>query len=683
MKMKKSTLSRRDFLKLSAVALGGAPLAFAKGEQFVELTATAVPQSTAPTPPVLLAGEFADTILLNGNLITMDAANPSAQALAIKGSQILEVGTNETINALAGSGTQVIDLGGKTVTPGLIDAHNHLQVWGTLLNDFTALVPPQVRSLDDLLARLSEAIAQAPAGEWVQGYFWNVNPLPNRHHLDPISPNNPIWLMQQGGHFGSTNSLGLSIAGITAETPDPDGGVIERDQNGEPTGILYNHRAMDLVRIYAPQPSPERVMENIHLAEDLMVALGVTSYHDCNARFSAIEGYLEAGREKSLIMRGQVFYTLEWPADLQRALNEIQHYADDFMRFAGYKLLIDGQLPTWYTHEPHPGIRWNMPTWDPAVFKQTIRQLHDSGLQIAVHCGGDAAFDLVLDAYEEAMNANPRSDPRHRIEHGTLTKPESTQRAANLGVQISTQPQFIGFSRHLVDNLGEERAGRIMVTREWLDAGINVALGSDTPTSPWQKPQVTLLGAINRIDGNGQPFHPEQALTIQEALHAHTMGSAHAAFEENTKGSLTPGKLADLVVWSGNFYAVADPMDLVNIDPELSMIGGKVVHQVTSVEEIGSPKPSVLTLEQNYPNPFNPNTTISYRLSAMKDVELTIYNTNGQKVRTLVNKRLGAGDYTIRWDGRNDSGSEVSSGVYLYRLRTGDFVQTKKMLLVR
>jgi predicted amidohydrolase YtcJ len=280
--------------------------------------------------------------------------------------------------------------------------------------------------------------------------------MPSRYDLDTVSPNNPIFLMQQGGHFGIANSLALQISNITAETENPSGGVIQRDDSGEPTGKLYNHRAMDMVRIHAPQPDSAQTIKNIQFAEDLMSAFGVTSYHDCNARFSAVQGYLQTGQEQSLMLRGQVFYTLEWPGDLQRALNEIQDNPTEFMRFAGYKFLIDGQLPTWYTHEPHPGISWQMTTWEPKMFKKAIRQLHDTGLQVAVHCGGDASFDLVLDAYEEAMNANPRPDPRHRIEHGTLTKPESTQRAADLGVQISAQPQFINFSRNLPELLGHE-----------------------------------------------------------------------------------------------------------------------------------------------------------------------------------------------------------------------------------
>ena len=571
-------LSRREFLKWGALSLGGSMLACGRAENLVEITATAVPQVATSTSPVRTVGEFADTILVNGNLITIDGANPSAHALAIKSDQILQVGSDEAIRALAGEATQIIDMGGKSVTPGLIDAHNHLQVWGSLLNVYEPLLPPEVRSLDDMLAKLSTAVEKLPEGEWMQGYFWSVNPLPTRYDIDSVAPNNPIFLMQQGGHYAIANSLALQISGITAETENPEGGVIQRDDNGEPNGRLYNHRAMDLVRIHAPQPDSAMTIKNIQFAEEFMAAFGVTSYHDCNARLSAVQGYLQAGREQSLMLRGQVFYTLEWPGDLERALNEIQHDPDAFMRFAGYKFLIDGQLPTWYTHEPHPGISWNMTTWDQKMFKKAIRQLHDTGLQVAVHCGGDASFDLVLDAYEEAMNVNPRPDPRHRIEHGTLTKPESTQRAADLGVQISTQPQFIGFSKNMPELLGDERAGRIMVTREWLDAGINVALGSDTPTSPWQDPQHTLRGAVRRIDGNGDPYHPEQELTIQEALYAHTMGSAHAAFEDNTKGSLTPGKLADLVVWSDDFYSV-DVEDIINIKAEMTMIGGQFVHQ--------------------------------------------------------------------------------------------------------
>ena len=437
---------------------------------------------------------------------------------------------------------------------------------------------PEGRGPDDLVAKLKATVAQTQPGEWIQGYFFTIDPPPTRAQLDPVSPNNPVWLEQQGGHYASANSAAMKIAGITAQTKNPEGGIIVRDDKGNPTGAFYNHRAMDLVRAYMPQPTPQDIAASLKAAEMKMAEVGVTTFHDCNVRFNAIQGYLEAGHANAMTLRSQIFYTLEWPADLDRALNQVERIDGEYMRFAGYKFLIDGQFPTWYTHEPHEGISWNMPTWNPNQFKQTVKALHDSGLQISVHCGGDAASDLVLDAYETAMKANPRPDPRHRIEHGTLTSKEMPKRAADLGVVVSTQPQFVRIAGNLPEKLGAERAKRVMVTRDWMNAGVKLALGSDTPTSPWQAPSVTLAQSVLRLDQYDKPFNPEQALTIQEALRAHTMGSAYAAFEENVKGSLEPGKMADLSVWSDNIYSIK-PVEILQTKIEMTMVSGKVVYQ--------------------------------------------------------------------------------------------------------
>lgn len=576
---RKHDLTRRDFIKLSAMTVGGVLIAGCRREDRVGVTATPVaaprPAVTLTPVPALPPGTVADTILFNGNIITMDRADTLTQAIAIKDGLILRTGANDAIRALAGQNTKTTDLRGKTVTPGLIDAHNHLEVWGTQ-NLKVSLIPPEVKTLDDLLAKLKKVIAQTKSGEWIQGYFWDLD-LPTRAQLDPISPDTPLWLEQQGGHFGSANGAALKIAGITAQTKNPDGGIIERDKQGNPTGVFYNHRAMDLVRAHIPQPTPKQIADNLKASEMKMAEVGVTTFHDCNNRLNTIQSYLEVGRAKGMTLRSQLFYTLEWPADLDRAL-KMERINDEYMRFAGYKFLIDGQFPTWYTHEPHEGISWNMPTWNPDEFKKTIKTLHDTGLQIAVHCGGDAASDLVLDAYEAAMKANPRKDPRHRIEHGTLTSKDMPKRAADLGVVISTQPQFVRVMGNLPGKLGAERAKRVIVTRDWLNAGVKLALGSDTPTSPWYSPNVTLAEAVLRYDQNDKPLNPEQSLTIQEALRVHTMGSAYAAFEENVKGSLEPGKMADLSVWSDNLYSIK-PADILQAKIEMTMVGGKVVYQ--------------------------------------------------------------------------------------------------------
>jgi hypothetical protein len=280
-----------------------------------------------------------------------------------------------------------------------------------------------------------------------------------------------------------------------------------------------------------------------------------------------------------MYLRGAVYYTLEWPADLDRALNQVERYEDAFMRMAGFKFLIDGQAPTAYCHQPHNGVRWDMPTWEPHSFKQAVRALHDTGLQICVHCIGDAAVDLTLDAYEEAMNANPRPDPRHRIEHCILTTPQATQRIKDLGVVVSTQPQFIRMGAdYWATIFSPERTRRAIVTREWLDAGVRLALGSDSPTTPWYTPVMTLAGAVYRISPSNKVFEPGQCLTIQEALRAHTMGSAYAAHEEAIKGSIEPGKLADLVVWHTDPYSATTPRQMAQLSFDMTIVGGKVVY---------------------------------------------------------------------------------------------------------
>ena len=544
-------VTRRQFLAGAGAALAGTALACGR-ERNVATTVpalTPVPTSVPTVPPIVPTAPLekaADLVLLNGKIITVDSADTIAQAVAVRRGLIQAVGTNDEVAGLVGEATRVADLGGKPVTPGLIDAHNHFQVMGLMNGYYVPLLPPEVVTVQDLQARLTEAVAQTAEGEWVKGYFMFIQGvgLPTRHDLDAVSPNHPIWILQQGGHYGSANSLALEIAGITADTPDPVGGLIGRDPNGEPDGIFYNHRAMDLLRQHVPRYTQEMVQENILSTQPLFAACGVTSFQDNNVRGTdTVATYLDVGKRGGMYLRGAVYYTLEWPGDLDRALYEMEHYEDEFMRFAGFKFLLDGQLTMAYCHEPHNGERWDMPTWNPQTYKDAVRALHDTGLQICVHCAGDAAVDLTLDAFEEAMNGNPRPDPRHRIEHAVITKPESTQRMRELGVVVSTQPQFIRLGGDgYADLFGEERARRAIVTREWLDAGVTVALGSDSPSTPWYTPQVTLFGAVTRVTFSNQRFEPDQALTIQEALRAHTMGSAYAAHEEDVKGSVEVGK---------------------------------------------------------------------------------------------------------------------------------------------
>jgi predicted amidohydrolase YtcJ len=543
-------------------------------------TLPAGPTLTPISSPVPAGANLpADMVLRGGKVITVDAADTIAQAVALRDGLIQAVGADQEIARYVGPATQVVELAGRALTPGLIDAHNHFQVMGQMHGYYVPFIPPEIRTIPDLQAKLADLVAQTPAGEWIKGYYlaFQEGRMPTRQDLDVVSPDHPVWVIQQGGHFGTANTRGLQVAGITRDTPDPTGGIIEHDAQGEPTGVLYNHRAMDLLRRNIAPPTTAEIYQYIVDTQALFAACGVTSFQDNNVRgVETIQTYRDAGAQ--LYLRGDVYYTLEWPQDLDRALKEIEYFQDNMVRFAGFKFLIDGQAPTAYCHAPHNGISWNMPTWEPQAFKDAVRALHDTGLQICVHCAGDAAVDLVLDAYEAAMNANPRPDPRHRIEHGILTTPEATRRMADLGVVVSTQPQFLRIGGNYWSGVfGPERTDRIIVTREWLDNGVHVALGSDAPTTPWYTPQVTLAGAVSRITSTNEIHSPEQCLTIQEALRAHTMGSAYAAHEETIKGSIEPGKLADIIVWKGDPYAMS-LQQLWQAEVDMTIVGGEVVY---------------------------------------------------------------------------------------------------------
>ena len=280
---------------------------------------------------------------------------------------------------------------------------------------------------------------------------------------------------------------------------------MRRDSKGNLTGILFNLQATDLIIKHIPYLTAEMVRENILSPQSLLAANGVTSFQDNYVRPpETIKMYLDIGRQGKMLLRGATYYALERPNDLEGALR-IEHYADKFIRFAGFKFIMDGQAPIAYTHEPHKGVKWNMPTWDPTIFKKTVRALHDTGLQICVHTLGDAALDLVLDAYEEAMKANPRPDPRHRIEHCVLSTPEATKRIRDLGVVIGVTPTFIrqgGDSYRYL--FGDKRMERLIVTREWLDRRCSHRVGC---RCPWH---ALAYSPNDDVGGNDPPVLLEQ-----------------------------------------------------------------------------------------------------------------------------------------------------------------------------
>ncbi len=581
-------LTRRDFLKVGGVTAGAAGLALGGCNRQFELTAVP-PSATLTTRPVptLAAGEAADTILVNGNIVTIDAANTKAQALAIKNGIILFVGDDASARNMAGGATQVIDLRGRTVTPGLIDAHCHLSAVGLLGTTYVDLSWPAVYTIQDLQDKFQERIAVTPAGEWVVGSGWLTfeGRYLNKHDLDPISPNHPLFAINMGGHMAAVNSLALEMAGVTPSTPDPGNGRFLREDSGDLSGVVLNHPAMDYFRRLWPADFLNlSVYENSVLSPQARFAsMGVTSFQDNYARdLERVQAYFNIAQRGDMTIRGQVMNVLEYIQELDGRIDtlEAMKVENDYMHLGGGKFQVDGALECAFTNEPHDGIAWNISIWKPRDLNEAVAAFHDAGYQVSMHTVGDAALDMALDAIENAMNRNPRLDPRHRIEHSVLNSDDALQRTKDLGVIISTQPTLIrAFGDATERIMGAERAQRMIPTRTWLNMGIPLCLSSDAPSMPWWDPQTTLAAAIARISATNKPFAPEQALTIDEAMYAHTMGGAYADFAENVKGSLEPGKFADLIVWSDNPYSVST-IEILDLTIDLTMVGGRIVHQV-------------------------------------------------------------------------------------------------------
>jgi len=587
---RKKYLTRSEFLKIAAASLGGMVLACRKGGETttVKQTDTQIPTDTL-TPitidtqsPASITGDTrANLILTNGKVCTVDGQDTITQAMAVSNEHIVLCGTNETVLAVAAPDAQVIDLGGRTVTPGLIDPHIHFRGYGLMTTYYTPYNPPDVIDISGMQYKLREDIKGRSPGEWINGYYmaFGDKPIPTKEDLDPVSPDNPVFMMHIGGHWGTANSVAMELANVTPNTPSPDGGIIEK-VNGELTGVFYNHRAMDVLRKAAPPVTDDLVRRSIIETQTLMASCGLTCFHDNNIRsLESLRAYQDLTLKGELVLRNNLYLTLEWPSDLDK-IGQVDVIRNDVTRFMGYKFLIDGQGPTSFTHEPHNGHEWQMTTWDPQMFKDTVRQLHDTGLQICVHCIGDAASDLVLEAYEGAMNANPRSDPRHRIEHAVLTTPQTTLKMRDLGVVVSTQPAFIYlFGDGWQGLYGEHKMDRIMVTKEWLEAGVHMAIGSDAPSTPFYHPQASLAGAMTRYTFNRTPIAPDQGLTFSEALRAHTIEGAYASHQDDVLGSLEPGKFADFVVWPNDpFNLSVRDLGLTN-RVDMTYVGGKPVWQ--------------------------------------------------------------------------------------------------------
>jgi predicted amidohydrolase YtcJ len=526
-------------------------------------------------------------LLENGRVWTNDPDRPMASAVVIDGDRIVWVGESE--DAPVTAATRRIDLRGYRVVPGFNDAHTHFVDGG-----FTLLAPDLLSSdsAEEFVRRLGEYARTLPPGRWIDLHAawdherWPGHTLPSRELIDPVTPDNPVWMRRPDGHIGLANSLALELAGVNSSTPDPAGGRIDRDSSGNPTGILRD--AHDLIRPSIPPISEDQYHEALDAALAHAARIGVTSVQDmCYESGSAGKRLLESyAREGKLTAR---FYCRTALSDWQEPAGAgvSAGSGDSWLRWGSLKTYADGALgsSTAYMFEPYTDNADNRGLLGDVMLPvDTFYGLAagaDRGrLQLSVHAIGDAAISLVIDQFEQIEDENPTWDRRFRIEHAQHMARKDFARLAELGVVASVQPfHAIDDGRWAERKIGPERAKTTYPFRSFLDAGVPLAFGTDWPVAPLE-PMRSVYAAVTRqtLDGaHPDGWVPEEKITVEEALAAYTSGSAYAEFADHEKGRLRQGYLADLVVLSEDPLEV-EPEQLETIEPVLTIVGGRIVY---------------------------------------------------------------------------------------------------------
>lgn len=532
----------------------------------------------------------ANLVLLNGKIWTVNDRQPRAEAVACLGSRIVAVGSNGEIRKWIGAGTEAIDMGGKLVLPGFNDAHVHFFSGG---ENLASVQLRDAKSEDEFRKRIAEFAAKQPAGRWITGGDWdheNWTParLPTRQLIDAVTAGHPVFVNRLDGHMALANSQALQLAGITRDTPDPPGGTIVRDAAGEPTGVLKDAamERMDGVDGVIPAPSEDQIADAVRAAMRYAAENGVTSVQDMSAAPEILRVY------QTLLARGELTVRISGhqPLATWQRLAAVGLRAD----FGGEKLHIgalkgfaDGSLgsTTALFFEPYLDAPNTSGLANSEMIPESKMQAHilgadRAGLQVAVHAIGDKANHTVLGMYEEAARQNGARDRRFRIEHAQHLRMEDIPRFGTLHVIASMQPYHcIDDGRWAEKRIGPERAEGTYAFRALLDSGAVLAFGSDWDVAPMQ-PLMGIYAAATRrtLDGkHPDGWVPEQKISVAEAIRAYTMGSAYASFDEKIKGSIEPGKLADMVVVSDDILSIP-AVEIEKTRVETTVFDGKVIY---------------------------------------------------------------------------------------------------------
>lgn len=541
-------------------------------------------------------------VLYNARIYTLDEQKPVVSAMVIERGRILQIGDRSSLISQYEESSTLHDLVGKTIIPGLVDAHIHLQQYALSMQR----VDCETSTRDECLERVAAQVNGVPTGEWILGHGWNQNEWPedfgNAHLLDQIAPGNPVYLTAKSLHAAWVNSIALHEAGITSQTPDPPGGQIQRHPDGSPTGILFE-TAMSLASDILPDSSDEQVSQAIELAQTELWKMGITGAHDFDGRtcFAVLQQLHAAGKLKLRVTKSIPIESLTQAVELGLRTG----FGDDFLRIGSVKAFADGALgprtaAMLQSYEGEPENRGLLMLDAEELFERGSKAV-DNGLSLAVHAIGDSANHEVLQAYQQlriyernqvSTNSAHRkaSYLRHRIEHVQIIHPDDISRLSELDVIASMQPIHVTSDFPTADRYWGVRSKSAYAWNSLAEAGTLLAFGSDAPVeSP--NPFWGLHAAVTRRRADGSPgpqgWYPEQRISLLRALQGFTSGAAYAAGMENRLGKLIPGFLADLLVLDQDIFKI-DPEKIRDIRPLGTMIAGDWVYLTPQLEQITS-----------------------------------------------------------------------------------------------
>lgn len=532
-------------------------------------------------------------LFVNANIITMDTAQPQAEAMLIERDRIVWVGSNAEAEAYRSSAERVLNLQGMTIIPGFIDAHGHFP--GSGLTEFAADLnsPPigDVKSIGSLQSRLS-AFADANPDGWILGIGYDDSLLaekrhPTREDLDAVSKDRPVYILHISGHMGVANSVALALAGIDNTTPDPEGGVIVRDSSGNATGLLKETAGTQLQTL-AMDFSAIDFMEMIDSAAAEYLRVGVTTAQSGGVDSRMLSGLSLASKLRRIPQRLELWPIWQTVGEaLVTGEMKLNPKPNDYLSIGAIKIIADGSIqgytgylsqPYFHPHHGDEDYR-GFPVVPAQQLAEQVLAAHSAGYQLAIHGNGDAAIDMILDAIEKAQQAVPREDVRHIIVHAQMARHDQLARMKNLGVTptfFSAHTYYWG-DRHRDIFMGPERAARMSPARSAQALNLRYSIHLDTPVVP-MNPMLLVWSAVNRVSASGAEIGPEEKVSVSDALAATTIDAAWQIHRDHELGSLTAGKLADLVVLDRNPLTVP-ALALRDIEVEQTYVGGRLYYQ--------------------------------------------------------------------------------------------------------